>query len=224
MDEIDAKRRGSSLSGSAGSLSSPVLPGADSPSAASKGLVMIALGIGAFGALAGITGIVLANGASSDVTELRQKVEKTQDPLVVLKPKLDELDQRISSLTESSARDVNAIRDINTKIQQLAAALSQDREQINRNTAALAGRRAPAPAPAVKPAAHEGAAPAAAPTATVDASGKKTHTIVAGDTFSSLSKQYGVTVAAIQEANPGVDSSHLKLGQQVVIPVPAETK
>ncbi|HNX04574.1 MAG TPA: LysM domain-containing protein [Opitutales bacterium] len=217
MDEIDAKRRGSSLSGSAGSLSSPVLPSADSPSAVSKGMVMLALGIGAFGAIAGITGIVMANGASSDATELRIKVDKTQDPMTVLKPKLDEFDQRISSLSAESARDVNAIRDINTKIQQLAQALSQDREQINRNTSALAGRRAPAQV--ARPAAET-----AAPTATVDASGKKVHAIQAGDTFSSLSKQYGVSVASIQEANPGVDSSHLKIGQQVVIPVPAETK
>lgn len=216
MDEIDAKRRGSSIGGSSGSLPSTTLPTADAPSAPGKGLVMAALGIGIFGVITGITGIVIANGVSSDLAALRQKVEKNQDPMVLVKPALDEFDQRITSLSAESVRSANALRDASGKIQQLAQALGQDREQINRNTAALAGRRV-ASAPAAT-------TTAAAPAATVDASGKKIHAIVQGDTFSSLSKQYGVSVKAIQEANPEADSSHLKLGQQIVIPVPAETK
>jgi LysM repeat protein len=221
MDEIDAKRRGSTIGGSSGSLPSSTLPTADAPSAPGKGLVMAALGIGIFGVITGITGIVIANGVSSDLAALRQKVEKNQDPMVLVKPTLDEFDQRITSLSAESVRSANAQRDNAGKIQQLAQALAQDREQINRNTAALAGRRvASAPAAATTPA----ATPAAAPAAAVDATGKKIHTIVQGDTFSSLSKQYGVSVKAIQEANPEADSSHLKLGQQIVIPVPAETK
>jgi LysM repeat protein len=215
MDEIDAKRRGSTIGGSSGTLPSTTLPTADAPSAPGKGLVMAGLCIGIFGVITGITGIVIANGVSSDLAALRQKVEKNQDPMVLVKPALDEFDQRITSLSAESARSANALRDASGKIQQLAQALGQDREQINRNTAALAGRRV-ASAPA--------ATATAAPAATVDASGKKLHAIAAGDTFSSLSKQYGVSVKAIQEANPEADSSHLKIGQQIVIPVPAETK
>jgi LysM repeat protein len=220
MDEIDAKRRGSTIGGSSGTLPSTTLPTADAPSAPGKGLVMAGLCIGIFGVITGITGIVIANGVSSDLAALRQKVEKNQDPMVLVKPALDEFDQRITSLSAESVRSANALRDASGKIQQLAQALAQDREQINRNTAALAGRRVAA-APA---AATTTPATAAAPAATVDASGKKVHAIAAGDTFSSLSKQYGVSVKAIQEANPEADSSHLKIGQQIVIPVPAETK
>jgi len=45
-----------------------------------------------------------------------------------------------------------------------------------------------------------------------------THTIVKGDTFGSLAKQYHTTIKAITKANPGVDSSHLKIGQKINIP------
>ncbi|MEY2427997.1 MAG: peptidoglycan DL-endopeptidase LytF, partial [Verrucomicrobiota bacterium] len=44
------------------------------------------------------------------------------------------------------------------------------------------------------------------------------YTIVQGDNFSALSKRFGVSVKAISDANPGVDSSKLKIGQKLHIP------
>ena len=48
--------------------------------------------------------------------------------------------------------------------------------------------------------------------------GSKEHTIVPRDTFGSLAGKYGVSVKAIQAANPGVDATKLKIGQKVKIP------
>lgn len=211
MDEMDAKKRGSSL-GSTGSLSAQDL-GSDTPS---KGMVIAALGVGVVGLIVGIVGVVMVNGANSDLAALKDQVERTQDPQVVLKPTLDAMDERINSVGAEGMRSTNSIKDINTKIQQIAQAISADREQINRNTAALTGRRAPA-AKAVN-----GATAASAP-ATTNAAGQKVHAIQAGDTFSTLSRQYGIPVSSIQSANPQADSSHLKIGQEIVIPS-AETK
>jgi LysM repeat protein len=45
-----------------------------------------------------------------------------------------------------------------------------------------------------------------------------THTIAAGDTLSNVAKKYNVSLKAIEDANPGVDSSHLKIGQSITIP------
>lgn len=45
--------------------------------------------------------------------------------------------------------------------------------------------------------------------------------MVKNDSFFKLSKKYGVTLDAIVKANPGVDSSRLKVGQKLVIPVAA---
>ena len=44
------------------------------------------------------------------------------------------------------------------------------------------------------------------------------HTVAKGDTFAIIGKKYGVSIKAIQTANPGVDSRKLKIGQKLVIP------
>ncbi len=47
------------------------------------------------------------------------------------------------------------------------------------------------------------------------------HKIVKGDSFAKLATQYHVSRTAIQEANPGVDSSKLQIGQTIKIPAPS---
>jgi len=42
--------------------------------------------------------------------------------------------------------------------------------------------------------------------------------IIKGDSFSTLAKKYNVSVNAIKTANPGVDSTRLKIGQKIKIP------
>jgi peptidoglycan endopeptidase LytE len=54
--------------------------------------------------------------------------------------------------------------------------------------------------------------PPAAPAVVTD------YTIVQGDNFSALAKRFGVSVKAISDANPGVDSSKLRIGQKIHIP------
>lgn len=53
--------------------------------------------------------------------------------------------------------------------------------------------------------------------------GASQHVVVQGDTFSSIAKRYGVTVRAVAEANPGVESTRLKLGQKLNVPPPTRT-
>lgn len=47
------------------------------------------------------------------------------------------------------------------------------------------------------------------------------HIVVKGDSFYTLGRKYGVTMRAIAEANPGVNSSRLKIGQKLRIPAPS---
>jgi LysM repeat protein len=56
------------------------------------------------------------------------------------------------------------------------------------------------------------------PMGVTPAEGSGTYTIMKGDTFGSLAKKNGVTIKAIQAANPGVNSSHLKIGQKIKMP------
>lgn len=48
------------------------------------------------------------------------------------------------------------------------------------------------------------------------------HTIQAGDSLLAVAQEYGVTVAAVQDANGILDPRSLQIGQQLVIPQPEE--
>lgn len=47
------------------------------------------------------------------------------------------------------------------------------------------------------------------------------HTIIKGDSFFTIAKKYNVTPTAIANANPGVESTRLKIGQKIKIPAPS---
>jgi LysM repeat protein len=44
------------------------------------------------------------------------------------------------------------------------------------------------------------------------------YTVIKGDTFASIAKKSGVSVRAVQDANPGVDARKLKIGQKLHLP------
>ena len=44
------------------------------------------------------------------------------------------------------------------------------------------------------------------------------YVVISGDNFTTIGKKFGVSVAAMSKANPGVDSTRLKVGQKLVIP------
>lgn len=50
--------------------------------------------------------------------------------------------------------------------------------------------------------------------------GQQIHTIVSGDTFTTLARRYGVSIDAIMAANPDADPRRLRVGQQITIPSP----
>jgi LysM repeat protein len=47
------------------------------------------------------------------------------------------------------------------------------------------------------------------------------HKVAKGESFAKIAQQYHVSVKAIQDANPGVDSSKLQIGQTIKIPAAA---
>ncbi|MGH7458602.1 MAG: D-alanyl-D-alanine carboxypeptidase/D-alanyl-D-alanine endopeptidase [Longimicrobiaceae bacterium] len=48
--------------------------------------------------------------------------------------------------------------------------------------------------------------------------GARTHVVGPGDTFEGIARRYGVTVAEIERANPGVDPRRIQIGQEVAVP------
>lgn len=80
--------------------------------------------------------------------------------------------------------------------------------------AAASVRPAPADASAARPATASAAAPQKA----------VTHTIRRGDTLASLSRHYGVSMAAISAANPQLSDPHsLRVGQTITVPAPGSS-
>jgi LysM repeat protein len=51
--------------------------------------------------------------------------------------------------------------------------------------------------------------------------GATKYKVTKGDNFTTIRKKFGVSVKAIQEANPGVDSTKLKVDQELNIPAPS---
>lgn len=47
------------------------------------------------------------------------------------------------------------------------------------------------------------------------------YTMRAGDTFFSVSRRFGIAVAALAAANPDIDPSRLRINQQICVPAPA---
>ena len=81
----------------------------------------------------------------------------------------------------------------------------------------LAGGNVPVPPPVpnIPPIPQPTIDPALPPAASVTE-----HTVVKGDSFYTLGKQYKVGTKAIADANPNVDSTKLRLGQKLKIPAP----
>jgi LysM repeat protein len=64
------------------------------------------------------------------------------------------------------------------------------------------------------------APPTPPPVSPPTAEGEREHKVAANDSFYALAKKYGVSMKAIAEANPGVNSKKLKVGQKLRIPPP----
>ncbi|HEX4350468.1 MAG TPA: LysM peptidoglycan-binding domain-containing protein [Verrucomicrobiae bacterium] len=57
----------------------------------------------------------------------------------------------------------------------------------------------------------------------VEPAAGSTYEIVSGDTLGKIAKAHGVTVKAIEAANPGVDPKKLKIKQKLTIPPPTQS-
>lgn len=90
---------------------------------------------------------------------------------------------------------------------------SFERPQITPARRATPSERSPAGMP-------EGTAgPAPVPTRPLTPEATQTHRIGRGETLSHLARRYGVSVTAIERANPGLDPRRIHVGQSVRIPV-----
>lgn len=87
-------------------------------------------------------------------------------------------------------------------------------------SATLEPTATPSPLPTATPTPEPTATLTSAPTPTAAPSGRVTYKVKSGDTLSSIATKYGISWQALAEANKLTSKSTLRIGQELVIPVP----
>lgn len=183
-------------------------------------LMVVAMLLALGGLAVGVVGIVMANQASRQISELKQQLADVKGPGQELALRLDDHDARLVALDSEIVKLGRTDRMHEGAIQENRQALVAMNGNLERLTSGVAEVRQAAPtrptstATTSTPSTSGGSDGSATPTT---ASGR-TYTIKAGDTFSKIAREYGTTIAAIEAANPGVQSSRLKIGQEINLP------
>jgi LysM repeat protein len=137
--------------------------------------------------------------------------------------------EAMSSLVPSLPLQFEKLREENQRLHSLIA--SQRVELTNLRAQLVAARAAAGatPSPPSKPgvggeAVASGSAPksptAASPSPSSSAATQpaRLHTVQPGETLAAIARQYGVSLQAVQAANPRVNPRRLKVGQRIVVP------
>lgn len=176
-------------------------------------LVYVAAGAGVFALILGIMALV-------QISKIKKQLGTVD---------LTELDSRVTSANTAAstastdARTANsqnnpAIRALTTTMQrEIGNELTAIRADITR-VEEIAKQAADRPVSVASSNGGGGGgsgAPTVAP-GTLDADGA--YVIKSGDTFGKIAPQFGVSVAQIVAANPGVDPRRLRVGQKIIIP------
>ena len=164
-----------------------------------------------------VIAVVLAAVALSRASALSKQL----DSVAALAARVDTMEASVKRVSDDSAKNVNNLRGTYDRyFDQINTEFANLRTQINK--VALDTKEMMEKAPAARPAAAAASssgggsgAPAAAP-GSVGADGS--YVIKSGDNLSKIAASFGVSLAELQAANPGVDSRKLHVGQKIVIP------
>jgi LysM repeat protein len=130
----------------------------------------------------------------------------------------------VAEVKAAMATESAGAAELKDEIRMLAGRSQDGMEEMNRRVLAmrveltnLVARQSAPPPPKVEAKKEEAAVKKdqKAPVAAVPAGPGVYHTIATGDTFGRVAKQYGTKTDALEKLNPGVNASHLKLGQKI---------
>ncbi|MDR1498029.1 MAG: LysM peptidoglycan-binding domain-containing protein [Puniceicoccales bacterium] len=161
-------------------------------------------------------------------------IEEIQNQLTIIRSpehgaKAGEIEDRLTALNSAITVRNNEITALKNKIDQnnanLTTLATKTEKRLTELAAAVNAVRTPVGTP-LTPTRHPpggdtipgGGTPLHPPTPpTIGATGG-TYVVRQGDNLTRIARQYGVTVSAIEVANPGVDSTKLKVGQRIKVP------
>jgi uncharacterized coiled-coil protein SlyX len=181
--------------------------------------------LGAFALVLGIVSVIIGLRANNNI-------EKINDTLATTLPsdqgkKVSALEEKFESLNSTLAAQRKEIDELRAALNSTARGVSDLKlktnshtDRINGLTAIVGVRTTPGTGGVQPPLPPRPPLPGGITPGTPNRPGPQggVHTVRAGDNFSRIAGQYGVTVSAIEVANPGVDSRKLGIGQQIKIP------
>ncbi len=159
--------------------------------------------------------VALAVGIAGMVTGIAARRE-----LRTLRAEIDDVRATIPTRAEEPARNlagqvnraldtiVKRMNDTDLRITELARRLAEVAAQERKPAVATLPPAAAAPPAAPQPATASPSAP----------SPSTTYTVESGDTLGAIAKKLGVSLNALQQANPDVNPSKLKVGQKLNVP------
>ena len=186
---------------------------------------MVPVAIGLFGVVLAAAALFLAvgnRGAAKSVDDLKQDLGSAQAAAQAAEKHAADLDGKFSALVQTnsalSTQIQNVTGQVNDALNQMGKAITDDRQQIKAQADAIQQLSAKPSATATTTATASDKAAAAAATSTAVPGQGGIHVIAAGDTFGSLAHKYGVSISAIEAANPDANPTKLHLGQKITIP------
>ena len=166
--------------------------------------------------LLAVFGIIIGlAGAGAGGTAIYYQM-KGKEAAVQVDARLADIEQKLSALPNEIARVENDLRgQVQNQVQNAAqmqdgtiSAVRLEVSQLRDELTALTNKPAPIepPAPMLDVGMEQPPGPGGP------------YVIQSGDTYGKIAKKYGTTSSAIQDANPGVDPSRLKIGQTINLP------
>lgn len=153
------------------------------------------------GIFAGVIALILSIAALVQISGVKKTVAAQADSIA----KIGDLESQVRATASKSDTEMKNLREgIQNALNQVGTEIGALRDSVKKIEEA-----------AKKPAPGKGGT-AAAPTGVMNPDG--TYTVAAGDNLSKIAKKFGVRVDAIEAENPGLDPTHLRVGQKIRIP------
>ncbi len=157
--------------------------------------------------------------ASRRLAPMSDSLAEGVSGVVVLEDRIGQLEEQIEELAEATEA-------LKGRVQRSAAYSSQNEkmirklvEEINANRERMKGMSEVSASGGAMPG---GGSEAETSDASASSSSASTtvgsYTIQPGDNFAKIAEQYGVSLQALLDANPGVDPRRLQIGQSIVLP------
>jgi len=176
--------------------------------------------------IVGVIGLLLGGYSALTIGNVKRALAEHEGKMA----RFDQFESQVStaaSASEKATRDIGALtRSTQDAFNQVGAELGNLRGAITKLEEAPRARAAAPAAPAANRGnaaaananANSGGISSAAASSANAASGAREHVVKSGDTGVKIAREHGVSLGALQNANPDVNWNRLHVGQKINLP------